>query len=144
MLLPWSVALSSERSTSNQCAGWAEGWSPWFLISSHQPSSQCCSPHPLHETAAMVTMKWVTPSAYPLYTLIWFPLWLLILGVAWIQLSPPLLAPHINNHPQTAPAAFLPHLFPSRLLVLISLLFHHNFLSSHVFCLSSADGTGLW
>ena len=80
-------------------------------------------PIPCTLTAARVTVKWVTPSAYSLSTVILFPLWLLILGVAWIQLSPPLLAPNINNHPQTAPAAFLSQLFPIRLLILISLLF---------------------
>ena len=112
MPLPWSVASSPGRTTSNLCAGWAEGWVPWSLISPHQSSSQCFSPILCTLTAARVTVKWVTPSTYSLYTIIWFPLWLLILRVAWIQLSPFLLAPHINNHPQTAPAAFHPHLSP--------------------------------
>jgi hypothetical protein len=80
-------------------------------------------------------VKWVTPSAYSLSTLILFPLWLLILGVAWIQLSPPLLAPNINNHPQTAPAAFLSQLFPIRLLILISLLFHQSRFPQQPCCL---------
>jgi hypothetical protein len=105
------------------------------IISPHQPSSQCCSPIPCTLTAARVTVKWVTPSAYSLSTVILFPLWLLILGVAWIQLSPPLLAPNINNHPQTAPAAFLSQLFPIRLLILISLLFHQSRFPQQPCCL---------
>ena len=96
----------------------------------HQPSSWCFSLNPLHinsnkgnhDMSHTICLPSVHRNLVPSL-------------IVWIQLSPPLLAPQINNHPQTAAVAFLPHLFPTRLLVLISLLFQQPQLPQQPCCL---------